>query len=61
MIAQVDEIANGAFPSESTSVAPLAIEHPVAGPSVTATVITAVEAAEFSRIFAVCPALIEKT
>jgi hypothetical protein len=61
VIAQDEDIANGALPSESTSVAPLEMEQPDAGPSVTATVITAVEAAVFSAIFAVCPELIEKT
>ena len=47
---QVAEIVKASVPSLSTSVLPLAIEHPVAGPSVIDTVRAVVVAAEFSAI-----------
>ena len=47
---QVADIAKASVPSLSTSELPLAIEQPVAGPSVIATVKAVVSAAEFSAI-----------
>ena len=58
---QVAEIAKAFVPSLSTSELPLAIEQPVAGPSVMAVVRAVVVAAEFSAIALLWPASIEKT
>ena len=61
VMTQVAEIAKASVPSPSTSVLPLAIEQPVAGPSVIAVVRAVCPAAVFSAMALVWPLSIVKT